>query len=472
MEVDRKSTSENMYLQSALLLFSLICFYYWRVWPEFCCLLAPPLLLISLLYCKHKQKNQVIVRWPVVSVFPSIIRNMDRIHDWTVDVVNLWGCTIVERRAIFGCFSGLVTCDPGNINYILKTNFSNFPKGDDFKETLDIFGDSLIMDSPSWNDHRSLTRRALIVLFGRSANYLSTDLLPNELAQALDDAMEALFYRNVMPNACWKLCRRLMIGSERKMNKAWKTIDRYLEMHIKAKREDMIKGIAETSSLCEGDMRNLIQKENDEVLIHDDKFVRDGAMSFFIGANDTTGTALTWFFWLKNFQEKEKGPKTPLVFDIDDLKDAIHLHASICESLRLYPPIPHNRRTSLEKDVLPDGTIIDPGMMIVISMYAAGRMKHVWGEDCLEFKPERWINENGKLNHETMSKFFGFSIGPRSCLGQEMAFVMMKLAASAMILNFHVEVLVDQIIKPKPSIVLKMKNGLMVRVEERVLHVE
>ncbi|KAI3913402.1 hypothetical protein MKW98_003881 [Papaver atlanticum] len=445
---------------------------------------------------------------------------MDRIHDWTVDVVNLWGSTIVERRAIFGCFSGLVTCDPGNITYILKTNFSNFPKGDDFKETLDIFGDSLIMDSPSWNDHRSLTRRALMsnlsrnihsslfytmlsnkssvidlqdvflrytfdtsfsILFGRSANYLSTSLLPNELAQGLDDAMEALFYKNVMPNACWKLCRRLMIGSERKMSKAWKTIDRYLAMYIKAKREDMIKGTAETSSLCEGDMSNLIQKENDEVLIHDDRFVRDGALSFFIGANDTTGTALTWFFWLvaknrnveakileelkliafskKNFQEKEERPKMPLVFDIDDLKDAVYLHASICESLRLYPLIPHNRRTSLEKDVLPDGNIIDPGMMIVISMYAAGRMEHVWGKDCLQFKTERWINENG-------------NIGPRSCLGQEMAFVMMKLAASAMIFNFRVEILVDQIIKPKPSIVLKMKNGLMVRVEERVLHVE
>ncbi|MCL7035677.1 hypothetical protein MKW94_030044 [Papaver nudicaule] len=529
-----------MYLQSGLVSFSLICFYYWRVWPEFC-LLVPSLLLISL-YCKHKH-GQVIVRWPIVSVFPSIFENMHRIHDWSVDVVNLWGSTIVERRAIFGCFSGLVTCDPGNIEYILKTNFSNFPKGDDFKETLDIFGDSLIMDSPSWNDHRRLTRRALMsnpsrsvisdtckkvvqdslvpflhhavqksliidlqdvflrytfdtsfsVLFGRSANYLSTSLLPNELAQGLDDAMEALFYRNVMPNAYWKFCRRLMIGNERKMQKAWKTIDRHLAVHIKAKREDMVKGIAQTSSLLEGDMSNLVRSENDEVLIQDDKFSRDSAMSFFIGGNDTTGTALTWFFWLvarnlnveakildelnlivfskENFIEQEDRLKTPLVFDINELKDAVYLHAAICESLRLYPPIPHNRRTSLKQDVLPDGTIVDPGMMIVISMYAAGRMEQVWGKDCLEFKPERWINENGKLNHETMSKFFGFSIGPRSCLGQEMAFVMMKLAASAMIFNFHVEVLVGQVITPKPSIVLKMKNGLMVRVKERVLHV-
>ncbi|XP_026430490.1 alkane hydroxylase MAH1-like [Papaver somniferum] len=468
---------------------------------------------------------------------------MHRIHDWTVDVVNLWGSTIVERRAFFGCFSGLVTCDPENIEYILKTKFSNFPKGDDFKETLDIFGDSLIMDSLVWNNHRRMTRRVLMsnpsrnviadtskkvvqdslipflshvvnksliidlqdvflrytfdtsfsVLFGRSANYLSTSLLPNELAQGLDDAMEALFYRNVLPNACWKLCRLLMIGSERKMDEVWKTTDRYLATYIKAKREDMIKGIAETSSVFEGDMSNLIQNENDEALILDDKLFRDSALSFFIGGNDTTGTALTWFFWLvaknpnvetkileelkliifskKNLTEEDDSLKMPLVFAIDDLKDAVYLHATICESLRLYPPIPHNRRTALKKDVLPDGTIVDPGIMIVISMYAAGRMEHVWGKDCLEFKPERWISENGKLNHETMSKFFGFSIGPRSCIGQEMAFVMMKLAASAMIFNFQVEVLVGQLVEPKPSIVLKMKNGLMVRVKERVLHV-
>ncbi|RZC49720.1 hypothetical protein C5167_018154 [Papaver somniferum] len=335
------------------------------------------------------------------------------------------------------------------------------------------------------DDTKSSHVKYIAVLFGRSANYLSPSLLPNELAQGLDDAMEALFYRNVMPNSYWKFCRRLMIGNERKMDKAWKTIDRYLTMYIKAKREDMSKGTAETSSLFEGDMSNLIQNENDEVLIQDDKIFRDSAMSFFIGGNDTTGTALTWFFWLvaKNMNveakileelqlivfSKKLPQKKPVVFDINDLKDAVYLHAAICESLRLYPPIPHNRRTSLEKDVLPDGTIVDPGMMIVISMYAAGRMEHVWGKDCLEFKPERWISENGKLNHETMSKFFGFSIGPRICLGQEMAFAMMKLAASAMIFNFHVEALVDQIITPKPSIVLKMKNGLMVRVKERVL---
>ncbi|RZC49719.1 hypothetical protein C5167_018155 [Papaver somniferum] len=59
---------------------------------------------------------------------------MHRIHDWTVDVVNFCGSTIVERGAIFGYFTRLVTADPRNIEYILKTNFSNFPKGDDFAE--------------------------------------------------------------------------------------------------------------------------------------------------------------------------------------------------------------------------------------------------------------------------------------------------------------------------------------------------
>ncbi|KAI3997453.1 hypothetical protein MKX01_008060 [Papaver californicum] len=411
-----------MYLQSALVsVVSLICFYYWKVQPVFC-LLATSLLLISL-YWKHKEKNKAIVRWPIVSVFPSIFQNMHRFHDWTVDVVNLWGSTI----------------------YILKTNFPNFPKGDDFKETLDIFGDSLIMDSPLWNFRRKATRKLLMsslsrnviadasnkavqdslipflhhavrnsliidlqdvfsrytfdtsfsVIFGRSADYISTRLLPNELAQGLDDAMEDLFYRNVLPNACWKLCRRLMIGSERKMDKAWKAIDRSLAMYIKEKRED----IAETSSLWEVDISKFIQNENVE--LSDNRLVRDCGMAFFTGGNDTTGSALTWFFWLvaenlnveakileelkrtvfskkKDFTHKEDRLKRPLVFDTDDLKDA---------------------DLAGKKDVLPDGTIVDPGMMIF-----------VWGKYCLELKPERWINENGKLNHETMSKFW--VIGP------------------------------------------------------------
>ncbi|KAJ6986439.1 hypothetical protein NC653_019822 [Populus alba x Populus x berolinensis] len=54
----------------------------------------------------------------------------------------------------------------------------------------------------------------------------------------------------------------------------------------------------------------------------------------------------------------------------------------------------------------------------ILSGYAIGRMARVWGQDCHEFKPERWINEKGDLKYERSAKFFTFNAGPRICPGR------------------------------------------------------
>ncbi|KAF9590203.1 hypothetical protein IFM89_031858 [Coptis chinensis] len=98
----------------------------------------------------------------------------------------------------------------------------------------------------------------------------------------------------------------------------------------------------------------------------------------------------------------------------------------LCESLRLYPPIPATHRGVEKEDVLPNGTTVKPGMMILISMYAMGRLEWEWGKYCLEYKLERWIDENGKLNPIPLTKFFTFLAGPRNCIGRDMAFTQMN----------------------------------------------
>ncbi|KAK8717212.1 hypothetical protein V6N13_044488 [Hibiscus sabdariffa] len=52
-------------------------------------------------------------------------------------------------------------------------------------------------------------------------------------------------------------------------------------------------------------------------------------------------------------------------------------------------------------------------MKVLFNLYSMGRMKSVWGEDCLEFRPERWINERGGIKHEPSYKFPCFGTGPR-----------------------------------------------------------
>jgi fatty acid omega-hydroxylase len=84
----------------------------------------------------------------------------------------------------------------------------------------------------------------------------------------------------------------------------------------------------------------------------------------------------------------------------------------------LYPSVPENQKYSIEDDVLPDGTTVPAGTHVSWSSYAQGRSTKIWGADAKEFKPERWINENGDLNRFSQGQWPAFHGGPRVCLGK------------------------------------------------------
>jgi cytochrome P450 len=106
---------------------------------------------------------------------------------------------------------------------------------------------------------------------------------------------------------------------------------------------------------------------------------------------------------------------------------------------------------------------------MLCSLYSMGRMESIWGEDCLEFKPERWISEQGRIVHVPSYKFIAFNAGPRTCLGKDMSFIQMKIVASSIIWNYRVQVVEGHPVLPKISVVLHMRHGLKVRVTKRDL---
>jgi cytochrome P450 len=73
---------------------------------------------------------------------------------------------------------------------------------------------------------------------------------------------------------------------------------------------------------------------------------------------------------------------------IDELKKLVYLHGAICEALRLFPPIPFERKQAIKGDILPSGHIVNPNTIILFFLYSMGRFEEIWGKDCLEFKPE------------------------------------------------------------------------------------
>ncbi|KAI3952329.1 hypothetical protein MKX01_005196 [Papaver californicum] len=501
-------------------------------------------LFLSFLYlvCQfiiNKQKKLMRIRLPLLDILPSLLYNIHEVHEWTVKFSKLVSGTIVVRGAIFGSSKLLYTCDPRNIEHMAKTKFYNYQKGSDFFETFDLIGNGIFnVEFDQWKAQRkmahtrftskafrstvasvthTIVQDALLpllshvakheqvvdledvllrfsydsifrVVFGGNINTLSIEFPENEMAKAIDDGTEAMFFRNIMPSQWWKLLRWLKLGKEKKSYEAGRTIDKYLYQYISSKRDELNQGFEANDLLA-----SYVTSNNNSKSLpsFDDKFLRDTALTFLFAGRDTTGTSLTWFFWLisksRRVEDKileelkevlaqrytnddiEEQKSSLKVFNSEELKDLVYLHAAICESLRLYPPLPINRRIAVNDDVLPNGTVVKQGTKILMSYYAMARMKWVWGEDCHEFKPERWIDENGKLSTEPLTKFFSFNGGPRNCIGQGMAFTQMKSVVASVLCNFEVKLLEGHVVQPKPSLILRTKYGLKVRVKERVL---
>lgn len=167
--------------------------------------------------------------------------------------------------------------------------------------------------------------------------------------------------------------------------------------------------------------------------------------------------------------------EVPGIYSYEKLKDLNYLHAALSESLRLFPPVPINSRLTLSSDTLiHNGTYVGKGWFADYSAYAMGRMERVWGADCREFRPERWLDENGAFQPCDQFKFPVFHCGPRMCLGREMAYVQMKLVAAAIMSKFEIVAedgggIPARIVNPPYtlSLQLKMKGGLPVRLIRR-----
>ncbi|CAL5186284.1 unnamed protein product [Lathyrus oleraceus] len=333
-----------------------------------------------------------------------------------------------------------------------------------------------------------------LIVLGHDPNCLSTDFPEVAYEKAFNQAEESIFYRHTMPRYIWRLKRWLQIGEEKKMVEACKIFDKFLFSCIASKREEVRKNfntneinvinVETNDEACHIDFLTMMIIEEEktkgsESEFSGDKFLRDVVFNLFVAGRDTITSALTWFFYLiathplveakileeikENFGHKEK----PWVLSVDEVKKLVYLHGAICEALRLFPPVPFERKETIKSDILPSGHHVYPKTMILFSVYAMGRVEDIWGEDCLEFKPERWISERGGIVYEPSYKFFSFNAGPRTCLGKDLAFIQIKMVVASILWNYCVHVVEGSCVTPNLSIVLLMKHGLKVRITKR-----
>lgn len=86
-------------------------------------------------------------------------------------------------------------------------------------------------------------------------------------------------------------------------------------------------------------------------------------------------------------------------------------------ALRLYPPVALNARAASRDTILPTGggpnrtspVFVPKGMLVLYSTYVMHRRKDFYGEDALEFRPERWETQrHGWVSTAMFAKLFFF----------------------------------------------------------------
>jgi cytochrome P450 len=323
--------------------------------------------------------------------------------------------------------------------------------------------------------------------FGIETNSLSiTNSGPEaSFANALETADSTIFKRYFDPT--WKLKRYFNIGSEAIIKESIKTVDDFIANIIQTKRRE----ISLQNNNVKPDLLSrfmAVTEKNPEN--YSDKYLRDIVINFMLAGRDTVAITLSWFFHLlcqnpdvekKILQEihdvvkanKNEGLSVEESISMfsESLTHAVvdkmqYLHAALTETLRLYPPLAVEGKCAISDDTLPDGYKIKKGQMVSYVPYSMGRMKYLWGADANEFRPERWLNQNGVFQPQSPFKFTAFTAGPRICLGKEFAYRQMKTVAAVLIRFFKFEG--GQHARYRPALLLFMsEDGLNLRVKPR-----
>ncbi|KAJ7514497.1 hypothetical protein O6H91_23G046500 [Diphasiastrum complanatum] len=335
--------------------------------------------------------------------------------------------------------------------------------------------------------------------FGVELGVLSPSLPDNPFAIAFDNANVIVTMRFFDP--FWKLKRLLNVGHEASLKKSAKVIDEFIYRVIHSRRSEIqdSRAFHKSDQLKPDLLSRFIELGEDPANQINEKTLRDIVLNFIIAGRDTTAATLSWFIYmmalhpdiaervleeLKQFEESlvlgslknsivadqrsfnELLAKFAELLDYETLGRLTYLHATLTETLRLYPAVPLDAKGILDDDVTPDGTQLRRGGLVIYAPYCMGRMKFIWGQDVDQFKPERWL-KGGTFQAVSPFKFTAFQAGPRICLGKDSAYLQMKMTAALLCRFFMFKLVPGHQVRYQMSNILAMAHGLKVIVTKR-----
>ncbi|PVH73748.1 cytochrome P450 [Cadophora sp. DSE1049] len=214
--------------------------------------------------------------------------------------------------------------------------------------------------------------------------------------------------------------------------------------------------------------------------LNDDELANQ-IMTFLAAGHETTASALTWTTYLlcthPEVQRKlSKEIRGKLLVDgvlkaeVDALEiDHLPYLNAVCnEVLRIMPSVPLSIRVP-SRDTTILGQPVPKGTHIVIAAWAVNASKEYWGEDALEFNPERWMTEGNAKSGGVTNNFANLTFlhGPRSCIGKDFSKSELLCLVATWFGSFEVELESPGLEKDMIGwVTLRPGHGLPVRFKE------
>ncbi|KAI9253973.1 cytochrome P450 [Phascolomyces articulosus] len=465
---------------------------------------------------------------PGVPIFGALfdqVANKDRILDWFKENIDELD-TMTMFASALGVPPMIMTIDPRNVNHVLKDNFPNYVKGDNLITAgKELFGHGIfVANGEQWRYQRKAAslifnaanfRDNFSQVFVKEVNTMSEHVLDKKAASGETIDFQDIIYKftlesfvnigfgknldiltseeNVPFAVSFDYCQH--VAFERVINPFTdvrdkvksifrpgelshkdhiKIIDDFAFLLVKERREQLKQG-HEYSDL----LSRFMNARNEKGQPLNDSELRDTVLNFIIAGRDTTAQTLSWglYYLLTHPRVEAKLVEEVKQYITDEvendptqfyetIKKMVYAHAVFYETLRLEPVVPSNAKMAIQDDVLPDGTHVRKGDLILWHPYSMGRAEKIWGPDAKEFKPERWVQE-GKLVRESAAKWPAFHHGPRVCLGQNLATLEGLMALTLLLKRYKFTLAPNQDIDYTVSLTHPMKNGMQVYVEKR-----
>ena len=199
--------------------------------------------------------------------------------------------------------------------------------------------------------------------------------------------------------------------------------------------------------------------------------IRDELIAFLFAGFDSTATALSCTLGSLAANPETQASLAAAVDTLGDpslanapLDECALLDAVVRESLRLYPPQYLLFREPLT-DVSLDGFRLPAGRPVVLAPWLYHRDDRFW-DDPETFRPRRWLDQSSEASDDRpASAYLPYGIGPRRCVGRQMATRLLRTAVAAVCRRRRLRPIDTLTVSAGPT--LALDDGLAVRVAPR-----